>query len=307
MNSIDMVIVLPQSSWLRDSLARVYGEDKVEVAYGKSFPDGETYVRLPEKAAGKHVLIVQSLDKPQDKSLWELILALDAARNLGCKSVKLYIPYLAYSRQDKVFLKGEPISIRALLSILKMMGPSKLVTVDVHSPKSLCYFGSNAINYIPYKDLASKIKREYGDKQLAVLAPDAGAIHRAEVLSRELGCDYDYLEKRRDRVTGEITIRPKKLSVEGKLVVIVDDIISTGGTIAKAASELYKSGASEVIAAVSHAILAGNALEKLRSSGVKRIIAANTLRPREGVEYIDVTKSIAELLTSKPVEESSSK
>ncbi len=307
MNAIDMVIVLPQSSWLRDSLAKVYGDDKVEVAYGKSFPDGETYVRLPEKAAGKHVLLVQTLDKPQDKSLWELMLALDAARNLGCRSVKLYIPYLAYSRQDKVFLKGEPISIRVLLSILKMMGASKLVTVDVHSPKSLSYFGSSAINYIPYRELASRIRRDYGGKQLAVLAPDAGAIHRAEVLSRELGCEYDYLEKRRDRVTGEITVRPKKLSVEGKLVVIVDDIISTGGTIARAAEELYKSGADEVIAAVSHAILADKALEKLTNSGIKRIIAVNTLKPRRDVEYIDITKSIAEVISGKPIVKSSSK
>ncbi len=287
----EFVIVLPSSEWLVESVRKASsGKTTVEVAYGKVFPDGEVYVRVPPEVRGKNVILVQSMDNPQEKALWELLLAADASLNAGARHVIALVPYLAYARQDKVFLEGEPVSIRVLLKAMHAAGVEGIVTVDIHNPKSLDEFKGRTVNVIPVRELGEAVKRCVENP--LVIAPDKGALHRAKMMAEYLGAEYDYIEKKRDRVTGKISMSIKEMSVKGRDVVIVDDIISTGGTLAKATEMLYYQGARKVVAAVSHALLAGNALDKLRRAGLKKIIAANTLRRREGVDYIDIMPTL---------------
>lgn len=290
-----VLLLGPQAWWYRrEDIVEVTSSKTVllSVSY-KDFPDGETYVRVPvdeHEFRGEDVLVVHSLAPPQDKSLWQLLLILDALSSLGTRKIAVFIPYMAYARQDKVFLKGEPVSIRVLMRAIALQGAKVLFTVDIHNPQTLSEFGGYAENLLMYELLKSPIERK-APENLVVIAPDRGAIQRAEALARALGADFDYLEKLRDRNTGEISLKPKSLNVRGKTAVIVDDIISTGGTIARATQHLLEQGASNVLVVASHALMVGNAGEKIYNAGARAIYALDTLPPKEGVKYVSCIKS----------------
>lgn len=279
-------------------VAEVLGAETVEIQE-KTFPDGELYVRLccPEKVVSEDVVVVSTLYPEQEKRLLKTLLIVNAARVAGAKRVVALVPYLAYSRQDKVFLQGEPISAQVIVKTFKATGVDVLVTVDVHSPRVLEYFGEVAVNIV-----VSDILVEHALKYLenpVIMAPDKGALERAMVAARAHGLEYDYLVKHRDRVTGEVTYTPKELVIRGRDVVLVDDIISTGGTIAEATRVLLKEGARRVLVAVTHGLLVEKALEKMVNAGVGRILLADTLGVKHVhplVEYVSVTSRIVEEL-----------
>lgn len=290
-----MVILLAgpsePSGELAESISRELGA-RLVAAQWKVFPDGEHYVRVPVDLNGEEVYVVQTIGPPQNDSLIQALLLADAALGAGARRVGLIAPYIAYARQDRRFLPGEPVSIKIILQALKSAGYDEVVTVEIHKPESLEWFEGRSINLSPYEYMAGKLDLS-GD--LLVLAPDKGALGRAKRLAEALGADYDYIVKHRDRVTGEIVMEPKEIPAEGRTIILVDDIISTGGTIAKAASLLFQQGARKVYALVAHALLAGNALEKLEKSGIEKIYAANTLPRKESpiLEYIDIGPLIA--------------
>jgi ribose-phosphate pyrophosphokinase len=281
------------SSTFAESLAKELNSSHLQIQE-KVFPDGEIYVRLPsEVLQDKVVVFVQSFIPPQDTSIFKTLLVIDILKEKGIKEVLLVIPYLAYSRQDREFLPNEAVSIRTLLKTLKLLGASKLFTVEIHKKDSLKFFGDGAYSISPFKYIAKKIGFS---SDVLVLAPDLGALERAREFADAIGAKYDYLIKERDRITGEITIKPKSLDVKGREVIIVDDIISTGGTVAKASRLLYDQGATSVTVIVAHALMVGNALERLREAGVKKVIACNTLPKKNDplIEYIDVSPLVAE-------------
>jgi len=283
------------SRMFAESLASSLGA-RLVIADHKVFPDGERYVRVPDPLEGE-VLVVQTFSPPQDSSIIEALLLADAAAGRGAEELTLVVPYLAYSRQDRRFLPGEPVSVKVVMASIAAAGYKRLVTVEIHKEESLRYFPGKALSISPYKYMADRIRPSLPPNPL-ILAPDLGALRRAREMAEALGAEYDYLVKHRDRVTGEVRIEPKELQVGGRHVVIVDDIISTGGTIAKAASLLLADGAKSVSVVVVHALLAGNALEKLEQAGVERVYAANTLPPKDSplLEYVDVAPTVADSL-----------
>ncbi|RLE54864.1 MAG: ribose-phosphate diphosphokinase [Thermoprotei archaeon] len=243
----------------------------------KVFPDGESYIRYPRDIKGEDIVIVQSLYYPQDKHLVELLLMIDTAKDLGARSVIAVIPYLAYARQDKRFREGEAISVKTVLKCIESCGADAIITVDVHKRESLQVVNIPTLDVTSMKLLAEYIQRELRLRKPLVLAPDMGALWRAKLVAEVLGVDYDYIEKSRDRITGEVTAKPKSLSVQGRDVIIIDDIIATGGTIALAAREVKRQGATSVVAACAHGIFVGEAIEKMKSAGVDHIIATDTI------------------------------
>ncbi len=275
-----------------DSLAKLLAsrlDAKIIPVYKKVFPDGEIYVRICidelDEPVNK-IVVVASLYPRQNDSIMETLLITNALRNIGYTGVTAVIPYIAYSRQDKIFMEGEPVSFEVILSTLSAMGIRKLVTVDVHSPIALStYFSGQSINVL-VSDLLVKEALKYLENPV-VLAPDKGALNRAQYAAGAHGLEYDYLVKHRDRVTGEVSVEPKELSVRDRDVVIVDDIISTGGTIALAARECLRNGARRVVVAVTHSLLVGDALKKIRGAGVFKLVTANTI-PIEGDDFIEV-------------------
>jgi len=276
---------------------RKQGFNVVQVVW-KRFPDGEFYLRIPkDEISASEIFIVTTMYPEQSERFVELYLALDALRGIGVKAKSIAILYLAYARQDKRFLPGEPISIAALLRPLTLYAVNELVVVDIHAYETIASEVKelNIRNILPHSYLAKSV----GIKVDFVLAPDKGALHRAKSVAEEYNVGYDYLEKFRDRISGEIRISEKELDVRGKHVVVVDDIVSTGGTLAKAIEALYKAGASKVYAIVTHALLVGNAIKKLEDVGIDMLITANTIIHSEvpsWLRVVDISPLVAEAL-----------
>ena len=244
------------SSELAVKLASELDADVAETEV-KRFPDDEAYVRVVDDLTDQDVVLVQSAYP--DREIIELFLWQDAIADFAVNSLKLIIPYLGYARQDKTFLKGEAISVRALANLIQM-GASEIYTVDAHSRDSGRFFDVRWTEISAAPAIAGRLGKLGAD---SVLAPDKGALERAKAVADILGCESDYLEKKRiDSYTVEVS--PKSLDVEGKTVAIVDDIISTGGTIVRATEELKKHNASKVVAACTHGLFVGDALEKLK-------------------------------------------
>ena len=271
-----MIIVPgPSSTNLGRKMAEILEAKLVSVAF-KKFPDGESYLRFEEEVAGEEVVVVQSTGPPQDTSLIQLLILIDAAKDLGAKRVTAVVPYLAYARQDKRFLPGEAISIQTVGKLLKAAGVDELLTVNVHEEKVLKNFGFPAESVSAMSLLAEYFKSK-GFQGAFSLAPDRGAVQLAVEAAEVLGGEYGWLEKKRDLYTGEAKTEEKTLNVSGKDVIIFDDIISTGGTVANAVKILKKQGARRVFAACAHPLMIGNAKEKILQSGAEGIVGTDSV------------------------------
>ncbi len=224
----------------------------------KRFPDDECYVRIDEDLDGEDVIVVQTTWP--DKNIVELFLLQDAARQFEVSSLTTVAPYFGYARQDKQFKTGEPISARALARLIQVQ-TDEFFTVDVHATSVIDWFDDvPARNIMAYPAIGKHLKAK--GVQL-VLSPDEGRAENAKRVADVVGCEADYLVK--ERIDGEtVEIEPKSLSANGKKVAIVDDIIATGGTIAKAAEQLRKQGAAKIYAACTHGVFAKDGLTRLR-------------------------------------------
>jgi ribose-phosphate pyrophosphokinase len=263
------------------------------VVEGKRFPDGEVYVRVTPSVKDEDVIVVQSMEPPQNDALVELMLIVDALVEAGASSITLFTPYLPYSRQDRVFLAGEPVSVRAVLRALHSLGVGRLVVVvEAHSERALSHFPGRVVNVNPLPYMA-KLAGLGGDA--LIVSPDMGGVSRARSVAEALGARSCYIAKVRDRVTGSISMDVGSLDPRGLDVVIVDDIMSTGGTLAEASRILLERGARSVQALVVHNLNLPGALEKVTGAGVSRIITSNTLpQPRlDVVSVIDITTVVA--------------
>jgi ribose-phosphate pyrophosphokinase len=236
----------------------------------KRFPDDEFYVRLHDNIAGQDVLIVQTAYP--DQKIVELFLIQDAVHDAGAKKITVVLPYFGYSRQDKKFEEGEAISARAIAQHISLHADC-VITVDPHKEHILRFFTVPAYSCSAVSTIAQYLKEKHID---FILAPDKGAKERAREAAALVNCEYDYLEKTRiDASTVKIT--PKKLDARGKHVAIIDDIISTGSTMAHSIKELKKQGAKSVSVACTHGLFVGGAKDKLLAADCDEIISTDTI------------------------------
>ena len=288
---IMIIVGGPASNGIDEGLAKLTGARQFKVEH-KIFPDGESYIRIPENVRGDDVVVVQSTYYPQDKHLIELLLIVETVNDLQANSVTAVVPYLAYARQDRRFREGEALSVKTILRALSNAGADALIVVEPHHMDALSYFEGEVRVADPMPEIAKLFR---GEKDLFVLAPDKGAYNRAQRLATELGVEFDYIEKARNRISGEISLvsGPSK-DLKDKKVLLVDDIASTGSTLAQAAKVAYERGAKEVSAVVVHGVFASDdAFEKLKSAGIKRVVTTNTIPPKfQGLEVVDVSASI---------------
>ncbi|WP_099209221.1 ribose-phosphate diphosphokinase [Thermococcus henrietii] len=248
---------------------RELGGEIIEVELRK-FPDGEKYVRV--LGSGDEATAVSSTFAPQDEKIVELLLIGDALREKGFKKLRAVVPYFAYSRQDRVTKEGEPVSVRAVMKALGIYY-DELYIFDLHNPETLKYFPGRGVNVSPARVIADYFREKLGDG--IVLAPDKGARERARAVAEELGLEYSHFEKRRISPT-EVEMRPVDIDVKGKNVLIVDDIISTGGTMVKASEILRKLGAGKIFVGVTHGVFAEGAIERV-SRAVDELAVTNTI------------------------------
>ncbi|QIW24057.1 ribose-phosphate diphosphokinase [Sulfolobus sp. S-194] len=259
----------------------------------KIFPDGESYIRIPQHITNQEILVVQSLYPPQDKHFVELLLILETLADMKNNKITAIVPYLAYSRQDRRFKDGEAISIKTILNAIARAGADVLIVIEPHKEEELSYFGKEVKIADPMPELAKEVSKKV--EKPFVLAPDRGALERAKRLAEQLNAEYSYIEKERDRDTGEVRIKNlPELRLSGKDVIIVDDIISTGGTMIQATRAAYDHGARKVISVAVHSLFLGDAYEKLINSGVKEIVTTNTIpQDLSKVTIVDVSPAIA--------------
>ena len=272
------IIIGPASEKLALKTARISECEKILVN-SKRFPDGEVYIRIEGNIKNENVAIIQTTSPPQNINLIQLAFIASAAKLEGAKKIIGIAPYLAYSRQDKMFLQGENVSIDTIGRMLKTAGIDELITVNIHQEKVLKRFPfvTKTLSAIP---LLAEYFKQQGYNEVLSLAPDKGAIHIAEQAKKVLGGEYGYLEKRRDRYTGEVSVSKKRFNVKGKTAIIFDDIISTGGTIVNATKILLELGAERVFAACVHPLLIGEAEKRMLNAGVEKIVGTDSVPGR---------------------------
>ena len=285
-----LLIPGPSSPLLTQRLADVCGYEVAKVGY-RVFPDGESYVRVEDDLKGEVAIVVQSCPPPQDKRVIELLQLIDASLRAGASKVIAVVPYFAYSRQDKVFLPHEALTSRIIARVVEAVGASSLITVNVHSELVLSYFERiKALSVNAFPEIADYLA-SLGLRDPLVLSPDKKRYPDAQRVAELIAGEAAFLEKKRDLETGEVTTEEKALAIEGRDVVIVDDIISTGGTIVNAAKIISKGSPKRIIAACVHGLYVANALEKLAAAGVGEIISTDTVESQ--TSKVTVAKAIA--------------
>ncbi len=273
---------------LGESVAKIMNVDLIRIS-SKKFPDGELYVRVRENLNGEDVVVLQTTYPNQNESLTELYFTIDSLRSYKLHKLVVIVPYLAYMRQDKRFLMGESLSAKVVINILNMLNIDYFITVDIHNDHCLKWFKCKAIN-IHAAPLLANYFREKVSKPI-ILSPDMGSLSRAIEAANTLKADYDFLIKIRDRVTGSIQVKPKEIDVAGRDVIIIDDIISTGGTIINAATMLRKLGVNKLFVGCTHPLLVNNALEKILQTKVDEIVGSNSVR--SAISKVQLQEEIA--------------
>jgi ribose-phosphate pyrophosphokinase len=277
------MIIVPGSSNgpLAYRVAKLTGARLAKVEY-RRFPDGEKYVRVLDDVGGEDAVFLQSAALSPDEYLVETFLASDALKDLGARSVTVVLSYFPYARQDERFKPGEAVSLVTVSKLLRSAGADRLVTVDVHRHRVL---DMGKLVGIPYVDASAMplLARYAADAGLVdpgrtvVVGPDAEAEQWAELAARELGAEHAALVKTRlgDR---EVKVSVTRgVDVRGRDVLLVDDIISTGGTIREASKLLAGLGARRIVVGVTHALLVENALEKILEDGVEEVFSSDTV------------------------------
>jgi len=271
------VIPGPASKELGERIAEFLNAEAIPVSF-KTFPDGESYIRFDvESLMDENVIIVQTTSPPQEQKLIQLFLMADNAKDMKAKSITAVVPYLAYSRQDKRFLSGEVFSIKTIMKLLEACSVNKIITVNAHNPTVLKTFKIpvNDLSAIP--TLAEYFKAKALVENPVSLSLGKKALNMAREASSILKGGFDYISTRRDVQTGKVTLEEKTLPVKNRDVIIFDDIISSGETMAKAVGFAKKQGARKVYAACVHPLLMGDAQKKILESGAEEIISTDSV------------------------------
>jgi ribose-phosphate pyrophosphokinase len=268
----------------------------------KRFGDGEIRVRIRETVRGADVFVIQPTSPPVNEHLMELLVMIDAVRRASARQVVAVVPYYGYARQDRKHTGRVPISARLVANLIEVAGADRVLTMDLHAGQIQGFFNIPVDNLRTDWVFADHIKASFGQlDNTVIVSPDAGGAVRARMVAERLDTPLAILEKRRSHDGSDVQVMNVIGEVSGKRAIIVDDILSSGGTILKAAHKLLEHDAEEVSAYCTHGTLSGNALELMAESPLKRVVLTNTIfneraDESEIVDYIHVGEQLAKTI-----------
>ena len=242
----------------------------------KRFADGEIYIEINENIRGNSVFVIQSTSNPANDNLMELLLCIDALRRSSAKNITAVIPYFGYARQDRKVAPRTSISAKVVSNLITNAGANRIVTVDLHAGQIQGFFDIPVDNLFTTPLFARYIKKKFKSKNLVCVSPDVGGVQRTRGLATKIKADLAIIDKRRP-APGKSQVMNIIGEVKGKNCIIVDDIIDSGGTIVNAVEALKKAGAIDVYVFITHAVLSGEAAEKIKRSKIKKLIITDTI------------------------------
>ena len=267
----------------------------------KRFADGEIYIEINENIRGNSVFVIQSTSTPANDNLMELLLCIDALRRSSAKNITAVIPYFGYARQDRKVAPRTSISAKVVSNLITNAGASRIVTVDLHAGQIQGFFDIPVDNLFTSPIFAGYIKKKFKTKNLVCVSPDVGGVQRTRGLATKIKADLAIIDKRRPE-PGKSQVMNIIGDVKGKNCIIVDDIIDSGGTIVNAVEALKKAGAIDVYVFITHAVLSGDAAEKIKKSKIKKLIITDTIdnslkiKNNSKIEVISIAPLMAEAI-----------
>jgi ribose-phosphate pyrophosphokinase len=243
----------------------------------RDFANGETYARFGESVRGTDAFVIQTHAPPVNERIMEQLVMIDALKRASAKRISAVMPYYGYSRQDKKGRSREPITAKLVADMFKVAGADRLITVDLHSGQVQGFF-DGPVDHLTARPLLADHIREHHERDLVVVAPDAGRVKTAEKMAGVLGCPLAFLHKRRSRHEADkVEVREVVGEVAGTHCVLIDDEIATASTIVQGAEALMANGADRVTAAATHGVFSGPAIDRLKNAPIAEIVVTDTI------------------------------
>ncbi|MCL4149303.1 UNVERIFIED_CONTAM: hypothetical protein GTU68_021989 [Idotea baltica] len=266
----------------------------------RRFSDGEIGVEIQENVRGHDVFVVQSTNTPGNDHLMELLITMDALRRASAGRITAVLPYFGYARQDRKTKPRVAITAKLVSDLITCAGANRVLTMDLHAGQVMGFFNVPVDNLYARPVLLAYLNEHYFEQDLSIVSPDAGGVARARAYAKRLNADLAIIDKRR---TGPNEIAEMKVigDVRGKVCILVDDMVDTGGTLIKAANALLEQGAKDVVACCTHGVLSGTAKKQLPKSPIKKLIMSDTIAQsdlvdKEWCERLSVAPLIGEAI-----------
>ncbi len=267
----------------------------------KKFADGEIYIEINENIRGNSIFLIQSISSPANDNLMELLLCIDALKRSSAKNITAVIPYFGYSRQDRKVAPRTSISAKLVSNLITQAGADRVVTVDLHAGQIQGFFDIPVDNLFATPIFSRHVKKRIKVKNSICVAPDVGGVERTRALARKLDIGIAIIDKRRPS-PGKSQVMNVIGNVKKKTCIIIDDIIDSGGTIVNAAEALISRGAKEVYVYITHGVLSGEAVEKIKKSRIKKLVITDTidnsnkLKNVKNIEVLSISNLLGEAI-----------
>lgn len=242
----------------------------------RRFSDGEVFVEIEENVRGRDVFVIQSTCAPANDNLMEMLIMIDALRRASAHRITAVLPYFGYARQDRKSSPRTPISAKLVADLIVAAGTDRVLTIDLHAGQIQGFFNIPVDNLYATPVLLPWLQKTLGDREVVMVSPDAGGVERARAFAKRLNAGLAICDKRRPKAN-QAEVTTVIGDVEGKVAVLVDDMVDTAGTITQAAAALKRAGAIEVYATATHGVLSGPALDRIRESEIRELVITDSI------------------------------
>ncbi len=293
---------------LADEICGFLGQELTK-GFCKRFADHEIYVEIEENVRGEDVYVVQSTSNPANDNLMELLILIDALKRASARRITAVMPYFGYARQDRKPGPRTPISAKLVANMIERAGANRVMTLDLHAGQIQGFFDSPTDNLFAAPVMVRDIKDRFDLSEVVVVSPDVGGVVRARALAKRIDAPIAICDKQRRRAN-EIESMTLIGDVHGKRCILVDDIVDSGGTLCNAAEVLLAGGAKEVLAYITHGVLSGGAVERIKQSHIKSLVITDSIKPTdavkaaENIRILSTNRLIAEAIRRTANEES---